>query len=93
VGNGSAGCLHGDLDGHDNPAGLPEGSATSQEDADVSANAWKWLLVLGLGGLIGLGNVFSDATFPGWWEIVRHAGGGVVAAAVGLKVSLTPKVN
>lgn len=54
----------------------------------MSSNAWKWLLVLGLGGLIGLGEVFSDAMFPGWWEVIRHAGGGIVAAAVGLKVTL-----
>jgi hypothetical protein len=56
----------------------------------MSANAWKWVLVLGLGGLIGLGEVFSDAKFPGWWDVIRHAGAGVVTAAIGLKVSLTP---
>lgn len=55
----------------------------------MSANAWKWVLVLGLGGLIGLGDVFTDAKFPGWWDLVRHVGSGVVAAAVGLKVTLT----
>jgi len=59
----------------------------------MSANAWKWLLVLGLGGLVGLGEVFTDPMFPGWWDVVRHFGGGVATAAVALKVSLTPKTN
>ena len=55
----------------------------------MTSNGWKWLLVLGLGGLVGLGEVFTDAMFPGWWDVIRHMGAGVVTAAVGLKVTLT----
>lgn len=57
----------------------------------MSSNGWKWLLTLGLGGLIGLGTVFSDDKFPGWWDVIRHAGGGVATAAVALNVSLNKK--
>lgn len=57
----------------------------------MSLNAWKWVGVLGLGGLIGLGEVFSDSTFPGWWDVVRHCGAGMIAPAVGLITTLTQK--
>ena len=53
------------------------------------ANWIKWSAVLGLGGLIGLGEIFTDSKFPGWWDVVRHAGGGIATAAIGLKVTLT----
>lgn len=52
------------------------------------ANWIKWVGVLGLGVIIGLGDVFTDKTFPGWWDVIRHAGGGLVTAATGLMVSL-----
>jgi len=56
----------------------------------VSTNAWKWVAVIGISGLIGLGEVFTDATFPGWWDVVRHLGAGIVTGAIALKVTLTP---
>jgi hypothetical protein len=52
------------------------------------SNWIKWVAVLGLGALIGLGDVFTDKTFPGWWDVIRHAGGGLVTASVGLMTRL-----
>lgn len=57
----------------------------------MSTNTWKWILILGLGGFVGLGEVFTDPTFPGWWDVIRHFGGGVCLAAVALKTTLTQK--
>ena len=57
----------------------------------MSANAWKWVLILGLGGLIAMGEVFTDPTFPGWWDLIRHFGGGVITAAIALKTTLAAK--
>ena len=55
----------------------------------MSGNSWRWVLVLGLGAVVGMGEVFTDAKFPGWWDVIRHAGGGVVTAAVALQVTLS----
>ena len=57
----------------------------------MSTNTWKWIGILALGGIGGLADVFSDAKFPGWWDLVRHVGAGVVVAAVALKTTLTQK--
>ena len=57
----------------------------------MSANTWKWILILALGGFVGLGEVFTDATFPGWWDVVRHFGSGMVVAAIALKTTLAAK--
>jgi len=54
----------------------------------MTRNGWRWVGVLGFGALIGLGTVFTDPMFPGWWDLCRHAGSGMAAAAAGLKVTL-----
>ena len=57
----------------------------------MTLNAWKWVGILGLGALVGLGEVLSDANFPGWWDLFRHCGLGMIAPAAGLLTTLTKK--
>jgi len=57
----------------------------------MSTNAWKWFLILALGGIVGLGEVFTDPMWPGWWDVIRHFGAGVALAAIALKTTLTAK--
>jgi hypothetical protein len=54
------------------------------------ANGWRWIAALGLGAFTGLASVFTDPMFPGWWDIFRHCGLGMISTAVALKMTLQP---
>lgn len=57
----------------------------------MSQNAWKWIGTLAFAGMLSLGEIFTDSKFPGWWDLIRHVGAGMIIAAQALKTTLAQK--